>query len=63
MASAGIRVRSTADGYVRVINHPEENKTPGKMVALDRLFGELVSAFFAAMAFIWVVTTVASSFR
>ncbi len=35
---------------------------PGREAALNRLTGELVTAFFIAMAVMWVVTTIAGVF-
>jgi len=41
---------------------PRVRKDRNGRVALDRLAGELVSAFFVAMAAMWVVTTIAGIF-
>ncbi len=46
-----------------LIDHAKDTEIPGWEVALDRLGRELVSAFFIAMAVMWVVTAVAGIFR
>jgi 1,4-alpha-glucan branching enzyme len=46
-----------------LIDHAKETEIPGWEVALDRLGRELVSAFFIAMAAMWVVTAIAGIFR
>ena len=44
------------------IDHAKDSEIPGRELALNRLAGELVSAFFVAMAVMWVVTTIAGIF-
>jgi hypothetical protein len=62
MATARIRRRVTemhSDGF---IDHTKDSERPGRELALNRLAGELVSAFFVAMAVMWVVTMIAGIF-
>lgn len=59
MASTITRERPSE---INFIDHEKDSETPGFEIALDRLIGELVCAFFVAMAVMWVVTTVASVF-
>ena len=56
------RNRTTEVRSVGFIDHAKGSERPGREVALDRLAGELVSAFFVAMAAMWVVTTIAGIF-
>jgi len=58
MATTLTRARTTG-----LIDHAKDREIPGWEVALDRLGRELVSAFFIAMAAMWVVTTIAGIFR
>jgi len=58
MATTLTRHRTTG-----LIDHAKETEIPGWEVALDRLGRELVSAFFIAMAAMWVVTAIAGIFR
>ena len=62
MATTLTRVRPAAIHSVRLIDHAKDSEIPGWEVALDRLVGELVCAFFVAMAVMWVVTSIASIF-
>jgi hypothetical protein len=62
MATTLIRHRATRLHAVRFIDHPKESEIPGWEVAVDRLIGQLVCAFFVAMAVMWVVTTIAGIF-
>lgn len=47
---------------IRLIDRPKHSEIPGWEAALDRLIGELVCAFFVAMAVMWIVTTLAGIF-
>ena len=51
--------RKRATGF---IDHAKGSEIPGWEFALDRLAGELVCAFFIAMAVMWVVTETAGIF-
>jgi hypothetical protein len=44
------------------IEHASDSEIPGFEVALDRLIGELICAFFIAMAVMWIVTSIAGIF-
>jgi hypothetical protein len=59
MATTPIRPRVTEIGF---IDHPKDSEIPGWELALNRLTGELVAAFFIAMAVMWVVTMIAGIF-
>jgi hypothetical protein len=41
------------------IDHANDSEIPGWEIAVDRLIGELVCAFFIAMAVMWVVAAIA----
>ena len=56
------RNRTTEVRSFGFIDHVKGSERPGREVALERLAGELVSAFFVAMAAMWVVTTIAGIF-
>jgi hypothetical protein len=62
MATTRIRQRGTGIHYAGFIDHPKESEIPGWEVALNRLAGDLVCAFFIAMAVMWVVTMIAGIF-
>ncbi|MGA9723814.1 MAG: hypothetical protein WBQ86_15255 [Candidatus Binatus sp.] len=62
MASTFTWQRPSETGSVGLIKHAKDSETPGSDFALDRLVGELVRAFFIAMAAMWVVTTIAAIF-
>ncbi|HEV2171626.1 MAG TPA: hypothetical protein VGR40_11790 [Candidatus Binatus sp.] len=62
MATTFIRHRATRLQAVRFINHPKDSEIPGWEVAVDRLIGQLVCAFFVAMAAMWVVATITGIF-
>ena len=62
MATTLIRGRAAQIDSERFIDHAKDSEIPGWEIALDRLIGELVSAFFVAMAVLWVVTSVAGIF-
>lgn len=62
MATTLIRYRTTGIRSVGLIDHAKDSEIPGWEVALNRLTGELVAAFFIAMAVMWVVTMVAGIF-
>jgi hypothetical protein len=59
MATTPIRQRVTEIGF---IDHAKDSEIPGWELALNRLTGELVAAFFIAMAVMWVVTMIAGIF-
>ena len=59
MATTPIRQRVTEIGF---IDHVKDSEIPGWELALNRLTGELVAAFFIAMAVMWVVTMIAGVF-
>jgi hypothetical protein len=59
MATTPIRQRVTEIGF---IDHVKDSEIPGWELALNRLTGELVAAFFIAMAVMWVVTMIAGIF-
>jgi hypothetical protein len=60
---ATTRIRRKATGLsAGFIDHTKDSEIRGREVALKRLAGELVSAFFVAMAAMWVVTTIAGIF-
>jgi hypothetical protein len=59
---ATTRNRATESRTVGFIDHAKDSEIPGREVALKRLAGELVSAFFVAMALMWVVTAIAGVF-
>ncbi len=59
MATTPIRQRATEIGF---IDHAKDSEIPGWELALNRLTGELVAAFFIAMAVMWVVTMIAGIF-
>jgi hypothetical protein len=48
---------------VGFIDHATDSEMPRWEGALDRLISELLRAFFIAMAFTWIVTTIAGMFR
>ena len=62
MATTLTRHRAGEIQAIRLIDHPKHSEIPGWEVALDRLIGELVCAFFVAMAVMWIVTTLAGIF-
>lgn len=62
MATMITRERATQIRSVRHIDHTKVAEIPGWEVAVDRLVGELVCAFFVAMAVMWFVTTIAGVF-
>jgi hypothetical protein len=62
MATTLIHNRTTEIHSVRLIDHAKDSEIPGWEVALNRLTGELVAAFFIAMAVMWVVTMMADIF-
>ncbi|MGH7924621.1 MAG: hypothetical protein ACREQH_08535 [Candidatus Binatus sp.] len=62
MAATLTRGHSTKVHSLRLIDHAKDSEIPGWEVALDRLIGQLVCAFFVAMAVMWVVTTIAAIF-
>jgi hypothetical protein len=62
MATTLTRYRPTEIRSVGLIKYERDAEIPGWNAALDRLVGELVRAFFIAMAVMWVVTTVAGVF-
>jgi len=63
MATTLIRRRATeTHSFAGFIDHAKDSEIPGWEVALNRLTRELVSAFFIAMAAMWVVTMVAGIF-
>jgi hypothetical protein len=57
-----IRHRLGKTRSIRVIDHIKNSEIPGWELALDRLIGELVCAFFVAMAVMWVVASIAGRF-
>jgi len=59
MATTPIRQRVTEIGF---IDHVKDSEIPDGKLALNRLTGELVAAFFIAMAVMWVVTMIAGIF-
>lgn len=62
MATMVTRHRLGKTRTMRLINHVKDSEIPGWELALDRLIGELVCAFFVAMAAMWVVASVAGIF-
>jgi hypothetical protein len=62
MATTLTRMRATEIHSVGLIDHAKDSEIPGWEVALDRLIGELVCAFFVAMAVMWIVTSIAGIF-
>ena len=62
MATTPIRQRVTEIQSVGYIDHAKDSEIPGWELALNRLTGELVAAFFIAMAVMWVVTMIAGIF-
>ncbi|MFZ0680939.1 hypothetical protein [Candidatus Binatus sp.] len=62
MTTTLIRNRRTGIHSARLGNHAKDSDMPGREAALNRLTGELVTAFFIAMAVMWVVTTIAGAF-
>ena len=62
MATARIHRRVTEIQSVGYIDHAKDSEIPGWELALNRLTGELVAAFFIAMAVMWVVTMIAGIF-
>jgi hypothetical protein len=62
MATARIDRRVTEMQSVSYIDHVKDSEIPGWELALNRLTGELVAAFFIAMAVMWVVTMIAGIF-
>jgi len=62
MATMLTRDRATRIRSARLINHDRAAEIPGWEVAVDRLISQLVCAFFAAMAVMWIITTIASLF-
>ncbi|MGA7870581.1 MAG: hypothetical protein WCA22_06750 [Candidatus Binatus sp.] len=62
MATMVHRKRATEIHSVGFIDHAKDSEIPGWEVAVDRLIGELVCAFFIAMAVMWIVTTIAGLF-
>lgn len=62
MATTLTRHRAGEIHAIRLIKHAKPAEIPGWEVALDRLIGELVCAFFVAMAAMWIVTTLAGIF-
>lgn len=62
MVSTLIPRRATEVNSARFIDHAKDSEIPGWEVALDRLTGELVCAFFVAMAVMWVITTITGIF-
>jgi len=62
MTTTLIRNRTTGIHSVGLIDHARASEIPGWEVALKRLTGELVTAFFIAMAVMWVVTVIAGIF-
>ena len=62
MATMLTRRRLGETRTIRLIDHVKDSEIPGWELALDRLIGELVCAFFVAMAAMWVVASVAGIF-
>ena len=62
MATMITRERATQIQSARLIDHSKVAEIPGWEIAVDRLLGELVCAFFVAMAVMWIVTTIAGVF-
>lgn len=62
MATTLTRRRLAEIHSAGLIDHSKDSEMPGWEVALDRLIGELVCAFFVAMAVMWIVATVAGIF-
>jgi len=62
MATARISRRVTEIQSGGFIDHAKDSEIPGWELALNRLTGELVTAFFIAMAVMWVVTMIAGIF-
>jgi hypothetical protein len=62
MATMTTRDRARRIRSARLIAHERVAEIPGWEVAVDRLVGELVCAFFVAMALMWIVTTIAGIF-
>jgi hypothetical protein len=62
MATMLTRQRLGETRTIRLIDHVKDSEIPGWELALDRLIGELVCAFFVAMAAMWVVASVAGIF-
>jgi hypothetical protein len=62
MATSFTRPRAIERQSVGLIDHAKDSERPGWEVAVDRLAGELVAAFFVAMAVMWVVTTITGIF-
>lgn len=62
MTTTLTRNRRTGIHSARLVNHVKDSDMPGREAALNRLTGELVTAFFIAMAVMWVVTTIAGVF-
>jgi hypothetical protein len=62
MATARIHRRVTEMHSAGFIDHAKDSEIPGWELALNRLTGELVAAFFIAMAVMWVLTTIAGIF-
>jgi hypothetical protein len=62
MATTLTRGRAAQIYSERFIDHVKDSEIPGWEIALDRLIGELVCAFFVAMAVLWVVTSITGIF-
>jgi hypothetical protein len=62
MATMITRDRAAQIRYARLIAHERVAAIPARQVATDRLVGELVSAFFVAMAVMWFVTAITGIF-
>jgi hypothetical protein len=62
MATMLTRQRLGDTDAIRLIDHAKTSEIPGWELAVDRLIGELVCAFFVAMAVMWVVASVAGIF-
>jgi len=59
---ATMLTRDRATQVHELIDRTKDSEIPGWEVALDRLIGEPVCAFFVAMAVMWVVTAIAGIF-
>lgn len=62
MATTVTRQRLGNTRSIRLIDHSKTSEIPGWERAIDRLIGELVCAFFVAMAAMWVVASIAGIF-